>query len=127
MNVPQNLKYTKDHEWVAIEGNIATVGITDFAQKELGDIVYVDLGNASSGTSLTSHDVFGTVETVKATSDLFIPLSGNITESNAALNDAPELVNSDPYGQGWMLKMEISNPAELDQLLDADAYNALTS
>ncbi|GIL23788.1 MAG: glycine cleavage system H protein [Bacteroidota bacterium] len=123
MSTPANLKYTKDHEWIKIEGNIATVGITDFAQGELGDIVYVDI--SSVGQSLNQHDVFGTVEAVKTVSDLFMPLSGKVTEFNKALEGNPEKVNSDPYGDGWMVKVEISNAAEADGLLTADQYKEL--
>ena len=121
MNFPDNLRYTKDHEWVRIEeGNIAVVGITDFAQRELGDIVYVDVPNI--GKALQAEEVFGTVEAVKTVSDLFLPLSGTVTEINSALESAPELVNSDPYGQGWMVKMTLSNASEIDGLMDAAAY-----
>lgn len=121
MNFPDNLRYTKDHEWVRIEeGNIAVVGITDFAQRELGDIVYVDV--PTIGKALQAEEVFGTVEAVKTVSDLFLPLSGTVTELNAALESAPELVNSDPYGEGWMVKMTLSNPSEIDGLMDAAAY-----
>jgi glycine cleavage system H protein len=123
MSIPANLKYTKDHEWIKIEGNIATVGITDFAQGELGDIVYVDI--SSVGQSLNQHDVFGTVEAVKTVSDLFMPLSGKVKEFNKALEGGPEKVNSDPYGDGWMVKVEISNAAEADALLTADQYKEL--
>jgi glycine cleavage system H protein len=123
MSIPANLKYTKDHEWINIEGNIATVGITDFAQGELGDIVYVDI--SSVGQSLNQHDVFGTVEAVKTVSDLFMPLSGKVKEFNKALEGGPEKVNSDPYGDGWMVKVEISNAAEADALLTADQYKEL--
>lgn len=121
MNFPDNLRYTKDHEWVRIEeGNIAVVGITDFAQRELGDIVYVDV--PTIGKVLQAEEVFGTVEAVKTVSDLFLPLSGTVTELNSALESAPELVNSDPYGEGWMVKMTLSNPSEIDGLMDAAAY-----
>jgi glycine cleavage system H protein len=121
MNFPDNLRYTKDHEWVRIEeGNIAVVGITDFAQRELGDIVYVDV--PTIGKALQAEEVFGTVEAVKTVSDLFLPLSGTVTEINSALESAPELVNSDPYGQGWMVKMTLSNASEIDGLMDAAAY-----
>jgi len=123
MSIPANLKYTKDHEWIKIEGNIATVGITDFAQGELGDIVYVDI--SSVGQSLKQHDVFGTVEAVKTVSDLFMPLSGKVTEFNKALESGPEKVNSDAYGDGWMVKVELSNAAEVDGLLTADQYKEL--
>ncbi len=123
MSVPSNLKYTKDHEWVKIEGDIATVGITDFAQGELGDIVYVEVETVDE--SLDMEEVFGTVEAVKTVSDLFLPLSGEIVEFNEALESEPEKVNEDPYGEGWMIKIKISNPDEIDQLLDADAYKEI--
>jgi len=123
MNFPENLKYTKDHEWVLIEGNTATVGITDFAQSELGDIVYVEVETVDE--TLEKEEVFGTVEAVKTVSDLFIPLSGTIESFNEELDQNPELVNSDPYGAGWMIKMNIGNPDEVDELLDVDAYKAL--
>lgn len=123
MNVPANLKYTKDHEWVSVDGDIATVGITDFAQGELGDIVYVEI--ETEGESLDQEEVFGSVEAVKTVSDLFMPISGEIIEFNAELEGNPELVNSDPYGQGWMIKVKVSNSSELEGLLDAAAYSAL--
>lgn len=123
MNLPANLKYTKEHEWVRIEGDVAYVGITDFAQKELGDIVYVDIDSADKDVS--KDEVFGTVEAVKTVSDLFSPISGTVLEVNAKLNDAPETVNSDPYGDGWMIKMSIGNQAELADLLSAEAYGEL--
>ena len=123
MSIPANLKYTKDHEWIKIEGTVATIGITDFAQGELGDIVYVDI--SSVGQSLKQHDVFGTVEAVKTVSDLFMPLSGKVSEFNKALEVNPEKVNSDPYGDGWMVKIEISNAAEANGLLSADQYKEL--
>lgn len=123
MNFPSNLKYTKDHEWVRIEGNIAIAGITDFAQKELGDIVYVDI--TSLGDTVEADDVFGTVEAVKTVSDLFMPVSGKVTESNTGLDANPEAVNKDPYGEGWMIKIEIASGADMSHLLDADAYKAL--
>ena len=123
MNVPANLKYTKDHEWVLIDGDVATVGITEFAQGELGDIVYVEI--ETEGETLEQEEVFGTVEAVKTVSDLFMPLSGEIIEFNAALESSPETVNSDAYGDGWMIKIKISNEAEIANLLDADAYAAL--
>ncbi|TDQ10073.1 glycine cleavage system protein GcvH [Pedobacter metabolipauper] len=123
MNFPSELKYTKDHEWVKIEGNEAYIGITDFAQRELGDIVYIDINTV--GDEVGKDDVFGTVEAVKTVSDLFMPVTATVLETNAALNDNPELVNSDPYGQGWMVKVTLSNPADVDGLLDADAYKAL--
>ncbi len=123
MNFPEELKYTKDHEWIRIEGNIATVGITDFAQHELGDIVFVDI--PSVGKPLNHNDIFGTVEAVKTVSDLYLPVGGTITEVNAGLEGNPEAVNKDPYGAGWMVKMTISNPAEIDNLLSAAAYKEL--
>lgn len=123
MNLPENLRYTKDHEWVSIEGDIATVGITDFAQQELGDIVYVDI--SSKGKSFKAEEVFGTVEAVKTVSDLFLPVSGTITEVNPALENNPELVNSDPYGEGWMIKLKVDNAGDYDGLMDAAAYKAL--
>ena len=122
MNFPENLRYTKDHEWVALDGNIATVGITDFAQRELGDIVYVDI--STKGKSLGSEEIFGTVEAVKTVSDLFLPVAGTITETNPLLDTQPELVNSDPYGQGWMIKMTVDNVDTVAALLDAGAYSA---
>lgn len=123
MNFPAELKYTKDHEWVKVDGEQAIIGITDFAQRELGDIVYVDINTV--GDEVTKDDVFGTVEAVKTVSDLFMPVTGTILETNPALIDNPELVNTDAYGEGWMVKVSISNPAELDGLLDAEAYQAL--
>ena len=123
MNIPANLKYTKDHEWVSIDGDVATVGITDFAQKELGDIVYVEVETLDQ--TLTKDEVFGTVEAVKTVSDLFLPLTGEIIEFNDALESAPESVNSDPYGAGWMIKVKVSDLAEVDSLLSSDAYKEL--
>lgn len=123
MNIPANLKYTKDHEWIKIEGDTATVGITDFAQKELGDIVYVEVDTV--GETMQIEEVFGTVEAVKTVSDLFLPLSGEIVEFNEELESEPELVNTDPYNQGWMIKIKISDPSEIDQLLDHEAYKNL--
>lgn len=120
MNIPQGLKYTKDHEWVKIDGDIATIGITDFAQGELGDIVYVEVETV--GDTLNAEDTFGTVEAVKTVSDLFMPVSGEVTEFNESLESEPEKVNSDPYGDGWMIKVKISDASELDNLLDAEAY-----
>ena len=120
MNFPENLKYTKDHEWVSVEENVATVGITDFAQGELGDIVYIDI--ESEGETLEKEEVFGSVEAVKTVSDLYMPLSGKIIAFNEALEDESELVNSDPYGAGWMIKIEMSNPSELDELMDVTTY-----
>lgn len=123
MNTPANLKYTKDHEWVAIDGDTATIGITDFAQKELGDIVYVEIETLDQ--TLSKDEVFGTVEAVKTVSDLFLPLSGEIIEFNDDLETNPESVNNDPYGNGWMIKVKISDASEIDQLLSADDYKAL--
>jgi len=123
MNIPANLKYTKDHEWVSIDGDVATVGITDFAQKELGDIVYVEVETLDQ--TLDKDEVFGTVEAVKTVSDLFLPLSGEIIEFNDALESAPESVNSDPYRAGWMIKVKVADLAEVDSLLSSDAYKEL--
>lgn len=123
MNIPAELKYTKDHEWIRVEGNVATVGITDFAQSELGDIVYVEI--ETEGEELAQEEIFGSVEAVKTVSDLFMPISGKIIEFNSALESDPEAVNKDPYGNGWMIKVEISDAAELDNLLDAAGYQAL--
>ena len=120
MNFPADLKYSKEHEWVRVEGNNGTVGITDFAQKELGDIVYVDI--TTLGDTVAKDAVFGTVEAVKTVSDLFLPVSGKVLEQNKDLDGAPESVNTDPYGKGWIVKIEITNAAELDGLLDAEAY-----
>ena len=123
MNFPENLRYTKDHEWILLEGNIATVGITDYAQRELGDIVFVEVDTI--GKPLENGAVFGTVEAVKTVSDLFLPISGTVTELNPALSGAPELVNSDPYGEGWMVKMTLSDLSQVNDLLDAAGYAAL--
>lgn len=123
MNLPESLKYTKDHEWVRVEGDIAYVGITDFAQSELGDIVYVDIDTVDK--QISQNDVFGTVEAVKTVSDLFSPLSGTVQEFNEKLDGAPELVNSDPYGEGWIIKISIDNTSELEGLLSAEAYREL--
>jgi len=123
MNFPENLRYTKDHEWISLDGNTATIGITDFAQRELGDIVYVEV--ETIGKSLEAGAVFGTVEAVKTVSDLFLPVSGKLNELNPALAGAPELVNTDPYGKGWMIKMLVDNTADVEALLDASAYKAL--
>lgn len=123
MNIPAELKYTKDHEWVRIEGDSATVGITEFAQGELGDIVYVDV--SSAGQEFKQHDVFGTVEAVKTVSDLFLPLTGKITQFNKTLETSPEKVNSDPYGDGWMIKLTIKNNSEVNGLLTAAQYKEL--
>ena len=123
MNIPADLKYTKDHEWIKIDGDVATVGITDFAQGELGDIVYVDVDTVDE--EVDKDEVFGSVEAVKTVSDLFMPLSGEVIEFNEALEDAPEVVNSDAYGEGWMIKIKISDTSELDGLLDAEGYKAI--
>ncbi|MBR9846204.1 MAG: glycine cleavage system protein GcvH [Algicola sp.] len=123
MNIPSDLKYTKDHEWVRIEGDTATIGITDFAQSELGDIVYVEVETVDE--TLDAEEIFGTVEAVKTVSDLFLPLSGEIIEFNKSLEDEPELVNSDPYGEGWMIKMKFSDASQVDNLLSADDYKAV--
>ena len=123
MNIPSNLKYTKDHEWVLIEGDIATVGITDFAQKELGDIVYVEVETLDQ--TLDKDEVFGTVEAVKTVSDLFLPLSGEIVEFNDTLEAKPEVVNSDPYGDGWMVKIKIADASQVDDLMNSEAYKTL--
>jgi glycine cleavage system H protein len=125
MNVPQELLYTKDHEWIRIEGNIATVGITDFAQKELGDIVFVEINTV--GKTLDAHAVFGTVEAVKTVSDLFLPLAGEIIEANSALKNQPELVNNDCYGSGWMIKVKLNDPSATTDLLSAAAYEKVIS
>jgi glycine cleavage system H protein len=123
MNIPADLKYTKDHEWVRVDGNTATVGITDFAQKELGDIVYVEVETLDQ--TLERDEVFGTVEAVKTVSDLFLPVAGEIIAFNELLETDPEKVNTDPYGEGWMIKVQISNPSEVNDLLDSDSYKAL--
>ncbi len=123
MNIPSELKYTKDHEWVKIDGDVAIVGITEFAQSELGDIVYVEI--ETIGETLNQEEVFGSVEAVKTVSDLFMPVSGEILEFNEALEGNPELVNSDPYGEGWMIKVKLTDAAQYDDLLDADAYKGL--
>ena len=123
MDVKENLKYTKDHEWVSVEGNIATVGITDFAQSELGDIVYVEVETLDE--TLKKDEVFGTVEAVKTVSDLFLPMSGKIVEFNESLSDAPESINESPYEQGWIIKVEVSNPDEINELLNSDEYSSL--
>lgn len=122
MNTPSELKYTKDHEWIRVEDNIATIGITDFAQGELGDIVFVDVDTVDD--ELNSGEVFGSVEAVKTVSDLFLPLAGTVTEFNSALEDEPELLNSDPYGKGWIIKLDIGDSADLSQLLTAEQYQA---
>ena len=123
MNIKENLKYTKDHEWIKLDGNIATVGITDFAQSELGDIVYVEVETLDE--TLVKDDVFGTVEAVKTVSDLFLPMSGKIIEFNENLSDAPESINDSPYDEGWIIKVEVSNPDEISELLDNNQYKEL--
>lgn len=123
MNIPSNLKYSKDHEWVRVEGDTAYIGITDFAQSELGEIVIVDI--TTEGETLASEAVFGSIEAVKTVSDLFMPLGGEVLEVNPKLEDNPELVNSDPYGEGWMIKVKMTDPSEVGKLLDAEAYKAL--
>ena len=124
MNFPTELRYTKEHEWVKLEGDTATVGITDFAQSELGDIVYIEIETV--GQTLAKDEIFGSVEAVKTVSDLFLPIAGEVLEVNPALNDQPELVNSDPFGEGWMIKMKVSNIADLGSLMDVDTYQAHT-
>ncbi|MEP7233207.1 MAG: glycine cleavage system protein GcvH [Ginsengibacter sp.] len=125
MNFPENLKYTKDHEWVSIEGDVATVGITDHAQHELGDIVYVEI--ETKGKALFAEAIFGTVEAVKTVSDLFLPVSGTITEVNPLLDKEPEKVNTDPYGEGWMIKLKVDNPEDVAKLMDAAAYEKVVA
>ena len=125
MNIPENLKYTKDHEWVVVDGDTATVGITDFAQSELGDIVFVEI--ETEGETLAKEEVFGTIEAVKTVSDLYMPVSGEVIEINAGLEDKPELVNQEPYDGGWMIKVKMSDPSEVDSLLSAEEYKALIS
>ena len=122
MNFPENLRYTKDHEWVLLDGTTATIGITDFAQRELGDIVYIDI--TTKGKALSAEDVFGSVEAVKTVSDLFLPVAGTITEINPLLDSQPELVNSDPYGDGWMVKMTVTHVEDLEKLMNAEVYSA---
>jgi glycine cleavage system H protein len=124
MNFPAELRYTKEHEWVKLDGDIATVGITDFAQSELGDIVYVEIETV--GQTLAKDEIFGSVEAVKTVSDLFLPIAGEVLEVNAALNDQPELVNTDPYNEGWMIKMKVSDIADVESLMDVDTYQAHT-
>lgn len=123
MTIPEDLRYTKDHEWIKVDGDQAVVGITDYAQNELGDIVYVDV--ETDGETLAQEDVFGSIEAVKTVSDLFLPASGTVTEFNAALDSAPELVNKDPYGEGWIIKVALSDPSEVDSLLTAAQYKEL--
>ena len=125
MNFPDNLRYTKDHEWIKVNGNEAIIGITDFAQQELGDIVYVEI--ETLGQQLNEGTVFGTVEAVKTVSDLYLPVNGTITEINSKLNSNPELVNSDPYGEGWMVKIKISDPSDVNSLMDKAAYESMVS
>ena len=125
MNFPADLRYTKEHEWIKLEGDIATVGITDFAQSELGDIVYVEIETV--GQTLAQDEIFGSVEAVKTVSDLFLPIAGEVLEINSALNDTPELVNTDPFGEGWMIKMKVANLADVDALMDVDTYKAHTA
>lgn len=124
MSIPKHLRYTKDHEWVSVDGNIATVGITHYAQDQLGDIVFVDIDTV--GRTLDAEAVFGSVEAVKTVSDLFLPVSGTILEKNAAIDASPEIVNSDPYGEGWMIRVQMSDPGQFDGLMDAEAYRQLT-
>ena len=123
MNIPAELRYTKEHEWIRVEGEVAYVGITDYAQSELGEIVFVDIN--TEGETVNQDDVFGSVEAVKTVSDLNMPVTGEVLEVNETINDQPELVNNDPYGDGWMIKISVADSAELDKLLDADAYQAL--
>ena len=125
MNFPENLRYTKDHEWVLLDGEIATIGITDFAQHELGDIVYVEI--ETKGKALAAETIFGTVEAVKTVSDLFLPVSGTITELNSILESEPEKVNTDPYGDGWMIKMKVDNPDDVASLMDFEAYQKVVA
>ena len=125
MNFPENVKYTKEHEWIRLEGDVAYVGITDYAQEQLGDIVFVDI--QAEGETLAADEVFGTIEVVKTISDLFLPVGGEILEQNEALADQPELVNKDPYGEGWLIKMKPANAADLDNLLDAEGYKAVVN
>ena len=122
MNVPANIKFTEEHEWIKVDGAVATVGVTDFAQQQLGDIVFVEI--ETQGETLSKGEVFGTIEAVKTVSDLFMPVSGEVLEVNPKLESNPELVNKDPYGDGWMVKIKVSNPSEINSLLDADAYKA---
>lgn len=123
MNIPADLKYTKDHEWCKVDGDIVTIGVTDFAQSELGDIVFVEV--ETEGETLEKEEVFGTIEAVKTVSDLFMPIAGEVIEFNEEIEGSPELVNDDPYGNGWMIKVKVSNPGDLDDLLDADAYKEI--
>ena len=125
MNFPADARYTKDHEWIRLDGNVATIGVTDFAQHELGDIVYIDISTV--GKTLEAEEIFGTVEAVKTVSDLFLPVAGTVTEFNALLEKQPELVNTDPYGDGWMIKMKVENTTSVDELMSHEAYAALVS
>jgi glycine cleavage system H protein len=125
MNFPNNLRYTKDHEWIKVDGNIATIGITDFAQGELGDVVFVDV--PSVGETLNAEQVFGTVEAVKTVSDLFMPVSGKILELNKGIEPSPDIVNKDPYGEGWLIKVELSDPSQVNKLMDAAAYQSMVA
>jgi glycine cleavage system H protein len=125
MNFPQNVKYTNEHEWIRLEGDVAYVGITDYAQEQLGDIVFVDI--PTEGETLEAGEVFGTIEVVKTISDLFLPVAGEVVEQNRALEENPELVNKDPYGEGWLIKMKPANAADLDNLLDAEGYKAVVN
>jgi glycine cleavage system H protein len=123
MNIPEELRYTEEHEWVKLDGNVATVGITDFAQSELGDIVYLEIDTLD--TEINSNDVFGTVEAVKTVSDLFMPVNGKVIDINSSLEDSPEVVNDDPYGEGWIIKIEVSNPSDIDTLMSSEEYKNL--
>ena len=123
MNIPEELRYTEEHEWVKLDGNIATIGITDFAQSELGDIVYLEIDTLDS--EINSNDVFGTVEAVKTVSDLFMPVNGKVVDVNSSLEDNPEAVNDDPYGEGWIIKIEVSNPSDIDALMNSEEYKNL--
>jgi glycine cleavage system H protein len=123
MNIPEELRYTEEHEWVKLDGNVATVGITDFAQSELGDIVYLEID--SLDTEINSNEVFGTVEAVKTVSDLFMPVNGKVVDVNSSLEDNPEAVNDDPYGEGWIIKIEVSNPSDIDALMNSEEYKNL--
>jgi glycine cleavage system H protein len=123
MNIPSNLKYTKDHEWILVDGDVATIGVTDFAQSQLGDIVFVEI--ETEGETLDKEEVFGTIEAVKTVSDAFMPVTGEVVEVNGILADQPDSINKDPYGAGWMIKVKVANPAELDELLTAEQYAAL--
>lgn len=122
MNIPANLRYTKDHEWIKVEGSVGTIGVSDFAQGQLGDVVFIEIN--SEGDELSAGEVFGTIEAVKTVSDMYMPVAGKVIEVNAALDSAPDLVNKDPYGEGWMIRIELANPTELDALMDATQYQA---